>query len=420
MGVLQQSLEEAIAQLPAIVLENLLAEKLKERGIGPTRSLPRKLARHILDGNNGSYTHRSRKLSGNVDITVTEADGQQLMKALRHLHGEYIPVMVPRMARRIGKRTLKDLKSKWQAEETMQDEELTGFRERLEGRWNKPLGQLRMLLTMVREWCGDIFHREEARRPHKKKQLREILVRLLVRAIQVTDEIVCLLENGFADGAMARWRTLHEIAVVAAVIAEHGESIAVRYIAHQAVESQRALNKYLACCPLLGYRPLPTRDVKKINKAYAAAIAKYGPEFKSDYGWAAHHLKKSKPTFADLEAAAGRAKMRSHYQMGNDNVHAGVKSMFVRLGLVGEYNSLLSGRSNGGLTEPGQNAAHTLAQLAVIVCLSEPTFDDLVVASMIRDLQDQIPGYFFQVEKQLQKDHKKFRAQAREQTVKDS
>src|SRR5882672_7045136 len=110
MGVLQQSLEEAIAQLPAIVLENLLTEKLKERGIGPTRGLPRKLARHILDGNNGSYTHRGRKLSGKVDITLNEADGQRLIKTLTHLRGEYIPVMVPKMARRIGKRTLQDLK----------------------------------------------------------------------------------------------------------------------------------------------------------------------------------------------------------------------------------------------------------------------------------------------------------------------
>jgi hypothetical protein len=67
----------------------------------------------------------------------------------------------------------------------------------------------------------------------------EILIRLLVRAWQVTDEILCLLENGFADGAMARWRTLHEIHVVAAVLMRHGESITERYLAHQAVESKR-------------------------------------------------------------------------------------------------------------------------------------------------------------------------------------
>jgi hypothetical protein len=171
MGVLQQSLEEAIAQLPAAILENLLKEKLKELDIAPTRDLPGKLAHHILSGNNGSYTHRSRKLSGNVDIILSEADGQRLSKTLRHFRKEYIPVMVPKMARRIARRTLKDLKLRWPDEEARRDGELTGFRERLESRWNKPLGKLRMLLTMVREWCEDVFRRERARKQHKKKAI---------------------------------------------------------------------------------------------------------------------------------------------------------------------------------------------------------------------------------------------------------
>jgi hypothetical protein len=56
----------------------------------------------------------------------------------------------------------------------------------------------------------------------------------------------------------------------------------------------------------------------------------------------------------------------------------------------------------------------------VIVCLSDPNFDDLVTANMIRDLRDEIPPSFFQAEKQLQKDHKQFRALERAQAVKGS
>jgi hypothetical protein len=142
-----------------------------------------------------------------------------------------------------------------------------------------------MLLTMVREWTGNAHERERTRRKHKNKQLRQILIRLLVRGCQVTDEIICLLENGFSDGAMARWRTLHEIAVVAAVISQHGASLAERYVDHQAVESKRAMEKYLLCYQDLGFRPLPGREQKKIRKAYDRVIAKYGPSFKTDYGW---------------------------------------------------------------------------------------------------------------------------------------
>ena len=143
------------------------------------------------------------------------------------------------------------------------------------------------------------------------------------------------------------------------------------------------MDKYIKCSALLGYKPLSAREQGKIVRAYDQALGKYGRAFKSDYGWAAVHLKKDKPSFADLEEEAGRAAMRSYYQLGNDNIHAGVKSMFIRLGLLEDYTGLLTGRSNVGLTDPGQNTAHTLTQLSVLVCLSQPKLDDLVAAEMI-------------------------------------
>jgi Family of unknown function (DUF5677) len=261
---------------------------------------------------------------------------------------------------------------------------------------------------MSREWCEWVHSRNASLKKEKKKQLRAILIRLLVRGCQVTDEIICLLENGFADGAMARWRTLHEIAVVAAVISQHGEDIAERYVDHQAVESKRALEKYIACYKDLGYKPLPAREQTKIRKAYDRAITKYGPEFKTDYGWAAQHLKNPRPSFAHLEKEAGRAEMRSYYQLGNDNIHAGIKSMYVRLGLM-DYDGLLSGRSNGGLMDPGQNAALTLTQLSAIVCLSEPIMDDLVAGDMMRMLRNEVPKSFYKADRQLRRDDKKYR-----------
>ena len=171
------------------------------------------------------------------------------------------------------------------------------------------------------------------------------------------------------------------------------------------MESKRAMNRYLSCCGPLGYKPLSAREVKTITKAYDGAIAKYGKDFGADYGWATLHLKKKRVTFADLETEAGRAEMRSYYQMGNDNVHAGAKSMFVRLGLLNDYSGLLSGRSNAGLMEPGQNAAHTLTQIAALVCLPGK-FDDLVIAEMIRILRDEIPRSFYDVDKRLRRDDK--------------
>jgi hypothetical protein len=412
MNVLQQALEEATAKLPALILQNLISKKLQEQGVKPPKRLSQGIAEHFLAGNREPFRYNGRKLPKDVTLTFTETDADEVTRAIDRFCETHFSTMIPAAARRTARSVLKDLKCRWPNEHTLQEADLSGFRERLSERWGKPVGQLRMLLTMSREWCQDAYERESNRKSNKSGKLRGLLIRLLVRACQVADEIICLLENGLADGAMARWRTLHEVGVVAAVISEHGESIAERYLAHQAVESKRAMDKYLACYKQLGYGPLPAREQRKILANYDSAVVQYGNPFKSEYGWAASHLKKDRPTFADLESAAGRAELRSHYQMANDNVHAGIKSMFIRLGLLENCTGLLSGRSNAGLTEPGQNTALTLTRISVLVCMSEPNFDDLVVGQMMLTLGSEIPRSFHEADKCLRRDDRERRPTA--------
>jgi hypothetical protein len=405
VNTLQQGLDEVTAKLPALFLQKLIDKKLKEQGITPPKGLSEKMAAHFLAGNTEPFTFNSRGLPQNIKLTFTDADADELEKAAEDFCTITLPQILPEVARKSARSVLKTLRERWPEEHALQEQDLNGFRERLHERWGPAIGQLRMVLTMSREWCQEAQQREDARKRRKPKQLRRLLIRLLVRACQVTDEIVCLLENGFADGAMARWRTLHEIAVVATVISQHGESIAERYLAHQFVESKRGMDKYLGCYKQLGFRRLPLREQKKTQRNYDKVVGKYGKPFATDYGWAAFHLNSKRPTFADLEAAAGRAEMRSHYQMGNDNIHAGIKSIFVRLGLM-DYQLFLAGRSNAGFTEPGQNAAITLTRLTVLVCMLEPSFDDLVAGEMMVTLGEEIPRLFAKADRRLQRDEK--------------
>ncbi len=410
MDTLQQALNEAITSIPSFFLEKLIAKRLRDQGITAPKSLPGKISKHILNGNGEPFSYRGGKHAGNVTLALKESDADEVLQAIKDFCDRQLPKMFPVITGRVSKAVLKDLQSRWASEHALQETDVSEFRARLESRWGEGLGQLRMLLTMAREWGEWAYTRHRSQKTSTKVLLKDILIRLHVRACQVTDEIICLLENGFADGAMARWRTLHEIGVVAAVLSQHGEGIAGRYLDHQAIESKRAMNKYANCCAPLGYKPLPAREVNKITKAYKATVAKYGKDFDADYGWATLHLKKNRVTFADLEAEAGRAEMRAHYQMGNDNVHAGVKSMFIRLGLLDNYDEgLLAGRSNGGLMEPGQNAAHTLTQISAIVCFSETNMDDLVVAEMMSMLRDEIPRSFHAADKRLRRDDKKYK-----------
>jgi hypothetical protein len=343
MDVLQQALHKAIATLPAVMLEKLVAKKLGDQGVRFPKALPRKLAEHVLSGAAEPFCFDGRTRPEDILLMFDETDLAEIDRVIDTFLDVQLPVLVEGFAEQISKQILRDLRKRWPKEQKAQQVDLAGFRERMEETWGKPLGQLRMLLTIAREWCGEAHEAADDSEKDGKSRVRKLMVRFLVRSCQVTDEIICLLENGFADGAMARWRTLHEIGVVAAVIAKFGDDMAERYVAHQAVEARRAMRKYMDCYLDLGYRPVSARDAKKIEKRYQAAMKRYGDPFKSDYGWAAHHLKNPRPNFVDLEAAAGHATMRAHYQMGNDNVHAGVKSMYARLGLLTDYEGLLAG-----------------------------------------------------------------------------
>ena len=276
MDILQQTLNSVVASLPTLTLERLIAKKLHDQGAKVPKTLPRRLAEHILRGSAEPFRYRGRTQAKDISLSFDDADGEQLTRAVESFLQVQLPILVPALALRIATTTLRGLRKSWTEEQRLQQEDLSGFRARMEETWGKPIGQLRMLLTVAREWCGEAHGKSDDAETKGKSGLRKLMVRFLVRSCQVTDEIICLLENGFADGAMARWRTLHEIGVVAAVIGKHGEEIAERYHAHQAVESKRAMNKYLACYKQLGFRPLSARSIKRIEDRYNSALAKYG------------------------------------------------------------------------------------------------------------------------------------------------
>ncbi len=72
----------------------------------------------------------------------------------------------------------------------------------------------------------------------------DVVIRLHARACQIASEVLKLLKSGFADGAHARWRSLHEVAVVALFIHKHGNDVAEKYLLHDVVESYRAATQY--------------------------------------------------------------------------------------------------------------------------------------------------------------------------------
>jgi hypothetical protein len=301
---------------------------------------------------------------------------------------------------------LTSLKKKWPGERRQQRRDMNGFRKRLDQRWGAGLEGLRMLITITREF-GDGFNKDgHAAGGGSDPQAFDVLRRLHARACQVAEEVICLLSNGFADGAMARWRTMHEIAAVAYLIGQHGDGLAERYIAHQIVEARGAAIQYRKHQERLRQKPISDGEYNRIEKAYQTALQTYGEAFGGQYGWAADHIGRKRATMADIQEAANIDHLGPYYKMASHNVHANPKGVFFKHGLIGESEVLLAGPSNAGLTDPGHATALSLIQISSVLMKQNPTVDNMVAVKIMQRLADEIGEALLLAQKRLVEDER--------------
>jgi len=140
------------------------------------------------------------------------------------------------------------------------------------------------------------------------------LVLLQARACQTSFEVHALLRAGFPGGAYGRYRTLHELAVIAALMSQYGRQprhadLADRYLDHTHIDQYRQAEHRRRSGRELGWPPLPAGTIKKLKKEYDRLISRYGRDYWDDYGWAAG-LIQSPLTFAKLEAKADMSYLR--------------------------------------------------------------------------------------------------------------
>lgn len=398
-NLIEQHLQK---ELPRNALQRFILKRLVESGIEPDSSLAFQITDHFISGSEEPFrwddgTECDKKIS----FSFTDSDLAEIDRNYAELV-ESLPDVWERTSDGAAKILLRSLKRRWRSEFSLQSEELAQFRDSLEARWAKPLGLLRMLLTCSREMGEAVANVNLS----GKSSLPTVLSRLHIRACQVTSEIIVLLENGYADGAMARWRTLHEISVVMLVLKEYGEAITERYLDHRAVEAKNGKDQYAKCHKDLGYKAMGAGESRAIEKRYERVIKKYGESFRHPYGWAAGYVggTSKRVSWSDLEEVADRSFMRSHYKLASYNVHAGPHALFFRLGLI-EDSGFLAGCSNAGLSEPGQNTAVTFTLISSILMGDSPSFDDQVSMKTMELLMDEIPMAFAKAENKLKRDH---------------
>jgi len=401
MRILHEALEEAIAKMPEQVLGQLLREKLEAHGITIAPSELAQLQKLVLQGESDSL-HVRRWRWWEQQKVVVEFSAQEVLEIERRLAevSERIPQVIDDLSTELAVDILKTLQARWRGESRRQKREQAGFERRLLSWWGLPLELLGMLLTISREFGATV--NEELRGPTgPSPYLLEVLTRLDARAIQVVHEIHVLLAAGLADGAIARWRTLHEIAAIALFVGEHGEDLAERYVLHEHVESRKAMRDYTDCHERLEYDSLEPGEITAVEQSYEGLLARFGRPYGAQYGWAAEQLGLSNPSLKDIERAAGIDHLRAHYRMTSHNVHANPKGAFFKLGLLEETDLLLSGPSNAGLADPGHFAAISLVQVSTPLGLLHPTLDNIVTLRIMLILEHAIGEAFGRAHEQL-------------------
>ena len=122
-----------------------------------------------------------------------------------------IQEMIPELATEI----LKDLKETGPEHLSRRRLVHTEFQANNFHRWREAFDLLEMLYLLCEE-ATTLFAQEFGPEAAETNDvLFEALISLQARALLVSNEILCLLAGGYPDGALSRWRTLHEIGVVA-------------------------------------------------------------------------------------------------------------------------------------------------------------------------------------------------------------
>jgi len=159
---------------------------------------------------------------------------------------------------------------------------------------------------------------------------------LLVRTIQVFNEIGALMRAGYGVGARSRWRTLSEIRTVAGVLALGGEREALRYKEHRGYLVARDSLKLYGSADWDG----PGRSAQTFINALSR---RFGESFCTNYGWAAgltrRRLGVKRPSWRDVERLIEVSEHKERVLLAHHAVHGDSVGLLQLVDASGTFNA---------------------------------------------------------------------------------
>jgi hypothetical protein len=277
-----------------------------------------------------------------------------------------------------------------------------GFERRLRDPWGPALDLLETLIDGSVTAGSETNRRERPGAARDQDFVFEALVRLHARSCLVAREVLVLLRTGLASGANARWRTLHELAVIACFVREHDRDVAERYLLHHLISRARGLRDHQRFAARLGTTPFSAAETERITGMRDRLCARFGKEYTEEYGWASAALGKPKPSFRDIEEATNLDHWRPYFRMASHGVHAGPHGLVWDLGSH-DKEIMLAGPSNAGLADPGMGAAISLNLVSVSLLASRISPRSLTWMKALDKLATRTRDAFFEAHEELER-----------------
>ncbi len=421
MDIIQNLFNESIKKgisFP-IVGSKIISKKLKDKGIDLDEEQINKIRKILekvkddrfsftLDIDDAILNKLGFKDTESISLDI--GDSEEEINQIYKEFSDKIPEIITDISQEISNLLLSSLKNKASKMLKQDKKDFKGFYKRFHKNWKKPLEIFKFYLILAID-VGSDFNKEYRDEAVKTNNyVFEVVTRLHARACQITNEIFILIQNGYADGAYARWRTLHEVNVISRFIQRNGNEVAEKYLLHDNIESYKSAVLFQKHYKELGYEPISEEELITLTDTYNKLIQRFGEDYKNEYGWAASALKKKQPNFSQIEENVGFDYLRPYYKLASHNVHANPKGIIFKMGLFPEHpNILLTGPSNTGFTDPAQGAIISLGQITALLLLIFPTIDHLVIINILRNLESEIIDSFFRVQTMIEDREKKKR-----------
>jgi hypothetical protein len=381
---------------PAVAV-SIVSKKFAAVGIRLSAHERTRLREAIKSGKSDRFSIKRRKKSAAV-IKFTPQDGEALIDKATEVSLAIVRRELAEGSRFQAAHVLKRLHATWPSRSAWEHRRENGFRRRLRQRWGRPFGLLRMLLTVYRESGEQMANTLIGTTAGGRPLTATVLIELHARSCQVLYEVITLIEGGFADGALARCRTLHEIAVTAMFLQQGGEALTRAYLDHEVIESWKAVQKQMTYLGRIAEKPPSATVQQRLKARYDALLAKYGKPFKQQYGWAATTLKRDRPSFADIELATKVDHLRPYYQLASHPVHANAKGLYFKLGAF-ERRGTQALATNHGFATPASNAVMSVVQTTSALLMLAPSLDAIVNVRLIQKLADEVELAFVRTQR---------------------